>query len=131
MARKKKAASRATPRRSVKKRATPARGGATQVASLFNPSGWMTTLLGTQTGRVLVAEALVAAAGAAAAVLVASRSESGARAGKAMLRAGREGTAKLKEAASEAARSVLGDDNPSQQDLAERAARLRERNQPH
>ncbi len=76
-------ASRRTPvRRSTTRRASGRRTSAMST-EFFNPSGWVTSLLGSQTGRKIMAEALVAAAAAAAGVLVASRTETGKKAGRA------------------------------------------------
>jgi hypothetical protein len=87
-----------------------------------------------------MAEALVAAAGAAAAVLVASRTETGQRAGKAMA----DGGALMKEAAvsaaaaardvitngateaiGSAARSLMGVAEETQHDIAEKALKMK------
>ena len=171
MAKKKKAAKRTTAKRATAKRAKkrastkPAasrRVGASGAGDMFNPSGWFSTLIGSQSGRVIMAEALVAAAGAAAAVLVASRTETGAKAGRALMKAGRDGTDVMKEAARSAAaaagdviaksatgaienlatfklgstagqvvgamaKSMMGQDEPSQHDLAEKALRMKAR----
>ncbi len=70
---------------------------------MFNPSSLVATLLGSHTGRVIVAEALVAAAAAAAGVLVASRTEAGQKAGRAIVSAGKRGGSIAKEAALSAA----------------------------
>jgi hypothetical protein len=73
----------------------------------FIPSGWFKDVMGSQTSRVIMAEALVAAAGAAAAVMVASRTDAGHKAGQAMA----DGGALMKEAAvsaAAAARDVIG-----------------------
>jgi gas vesicle protein len=105
----------------------------------FMPSNLMKDILASQTSRVIMAEALVAAAGAAAAVLAASRTESGQRAGKALA----DGGVLMKEAAvsaaaaardviangatdaiGSAARSLMGAVEETQQDIAERALRL-------
>lgn len=105
----------------------------------FIPSGWFGNLVGSQTGRVIMAEALVAAAGAAAAVLVATRTETGHRAGQALA----DGGALMKEAAmsaaaaardvigkgatdviGEAAKSLMGVADETQRDVAERAFRM-------
>lgn len=69
----------------------------------LNPSAWLTTLIGSQTGRAIMAEVLVAAAGAAAAVLMASRTESRPGDGRAAPKASRDTTALMKEAARSAA----------------------------
>lgn len=106
----------------------------------FMPASLMQNVLASQTSRVIMAEALVAAAGAAAAVLVASRSETGQRAGKAMA----DGGALMKEAAvsaaaaardviangateaiGSAARSLMGAAEETQHDLAEKALRMK------
>jgi gas vesicle protein len=106
----------------------------------FMPSNLMKDILASQTSRVIMAEALVAAAGAAAAVLAASRTESGQRAGKALA----DGGVLMKEAAvsaaaaardviangatdaiGSAARSLMGAVEETQQDIAERALRLK------
>jgi len=128
------AAPRARKRRAPTRRAAPASQGLFD----FNPSGWISTLIGSQTGRVIMAEALVAAAGAAAAVLVASRTERAQRAGKALA----DGGTLMKEAAvsaASAARDVIGRSasdaigsaaksllgGETQHDLAEKALRLK------
>lgn len=104
------------------------------------PSNLMKDFLSSQTSRVIMAEALVAAAGAAAAVLAASRTESGQRAGKAMA----DGGVLVKEAAvnaaaaardvlangateaiGSAARSLMGNVEETQHDIAERALHLK------
>ena len=106
----------------------------------FMPSNLMKDILASQTSRVIMAEALVAAAGAAAAVLVASRTETGQRAGKAIA----DGGALMKEAAvsaasaardviangateaiGSAARSLMGAAEETQHDIAEKALRLK------
>ncbi len=106
----------------------------------FMPANLMQNVLASQTSRVIMAEALVAAASAAAAVLVASRTETGQRAGKAMA----DGGALMKEAAvsaasaardaiansateaiGSAARSLMGAAEETQHDLAEKALRLK------
>jgi hypothetical protein len=106
----------------------------------FMPSNLMKDILASQTSRVIIAEALVAAATAAAAVLVASRTESGQRAGKALA----EGGALVKEAAvnaaaaardviasgateaiGSAARSLMGATEETQKEIAEKALRLK------
>jgi putative copper export protein len=117
---------------------------------VFNPSTWVSTLLGSQTGRTIVAEALVAAAAAAAGVLVASRTEAGQKAGRAIVSAGKRGGALAKEAALSAASAAadvitetatealhtaskslltgaLRDDSVDEPDMAETARRQRER----
>lgn len=110
----------------------------------FVPSGWFKDVLASQTSRVIMAEALVAAAGAAAAVLVASRTESGQRAGQALS----DGGTVMKEAAlsaaaaardvigrgatemlGSAAKSLLGVAEETQQDLAEKALHMRRQNE--
>lgn len=104
------------------------------------PSNLMKDILSSQTSRVIMAEALVAAAGAAAAVLAASRTESGQRAGQALA----DGGTLMKEAAvsaaaaardviangatdaiGSAARSLMGTDEETQREIAERALRLK------
>ena len=106
----------------------------------FMPSNLMKDILASQTSRVIMAEALVAAAGAAAAVLVASRTETGQRASKALA----DGGALMKEAAvsaaaaardviangateaiGSAARSLMGAAEETQHDIAEKALRLK------
>lgn len=121
MAKKRKTAKRGTNLRAPAKRTTARRVSATggkrsAVGGFdflnFNPGGWVTSLLGSQTGRTIMAEALVAAAAAAAGVLVASRTEAGKKAGRAIADAGRRGGAIAKEAAmsaSAAAADVITD----------------------
>jgi hypothetical protein len=92
----------------AKRRSAPTRRGTARAArmgnaEMFNPSTWVSTLLGSQTGRKVVAEALVAAAAAAAGVLVASRTETGQKAGRALMAAGKRGGEVAKEAALSAA----------------------------
>src|SRR5690606_34782185 len=72
------------PARRASSRSTGIMSGLTD----FIPANLMQNVLGSQTSRMIMAEALVAAAGAAAAVLVASRTEAGQRAGKAMADSG-------------------------------------------
>jgi hypothetical protein len=110
----------------------------------FIPSNLMKDILGSQTSRVIMAEALVAAAGAAAAVLAASRTETGQRAGKAAGQALADGGALMKDAAvsaaaaardviangateaiGSAARSLMGAAEETQHDIAEKALRLK------
>ena len=106
----------------------------------FMPSNLMKDILASQTSRVIMAEALVAAAGAAAAVLAASRTESGQRAGKALADGGvlmQEAAVSAAAAARDviangatdaigsAARSLMGAVEETQQDIAERALRLK------
>jgi gas vesicle protein len=106
----------------------------------FMPSNLMKDILASQTSRVIMAEALVAAAGAAAAVLAASRTESGQRAGKAladggvlMMEAAVSAAAAARDviangatdAIGSAARSLMGAVEETQQDIAERALRLK------
>jgi len=155
MAKKQKAAKRGTNLRApAKRRATRRAGAASGKRNAtggydflnFNPGGWVTSLLGSQTGRTIMAEALVAAAAAAAAVLVASRTETGKKAGSAIADAGRRGGAIAKEAAMSAAaaaadvitgtatealhtasRSLLTGGLREDDDMAETARRQRER----
>ncbi|WP_409719681.1 hypothetical protein [Pseudorhodoplanes sp.] len=106
----------------------------------FVPANFMKDVLASQTSRVIMAEALVAAAGAAAAVLVASRTDAGQRAGRAMA----DGGALMKEAAvsaaaaardviasgateaiGSAARSLMGAAEETQHDIAEKALRMK------
>ena len=106
----------------------------------FIPANLVQNVLASQTSRVIMAEALVAAAGAAAAVLVASRTDTGQRAGKAMA----DGGALMKEAAvsaaaaardvitngateaiGSAARSLMGAAEETQQDIAEKALQMK------
>jgi hypothetical protein len=106
----------------------------------FIPANFMQNVMASQTSRVIMAEALVAAAGAAAAVLVASRTDTGQRAGKAMA----DGGALMKEAAvsaaaaardviangateaiGSAARSLMGAAEETQQEIAEKALRMK------
>jgi hypothetical protein len=100
----------------------------------------MKDFLSSQTSRVIMAEALVAAAGAAAAVIAASRTESGQRAGQALA----DGGTLMKEAAvsaaaaardviangatdaiGSAARSLMGAAEETQHDIAEKALRMK------
>lgn len=164
MAKAKKAAKRTSAKTiaktTAKKRATPRRASAGRAGSKrsasrragaktgligtsgmfdFIPSGWFKDVMGSQTSRVIMAEALVAAAGAAAAVLVASRTETGHRAGQALADSG----ALMKEAAvsaaaaardvigkgasdaiGAAAKSLMGAVEDTQQDVAEKAFRM-------
>lgn len=113
----------------------------------FNPSAWLTTLIGSPTGRAIMAEVLVAAAGAAAAVLMAPRAEARSGDERAAARVGRDTTALMKEAArsaasaagevlggralaavGNAAQSMLKDQEPRSSDSAERT---RGRNPAH
>jgi hypothetical protein len=106
----------------------------------FIPANLMKDFLSSQTSRVIMAEALVAAAGAAAAVIAASRTETGQRAGKALA----DGSAVVKDAAvsaaaaardviagsateaiGSAARSLMGAAEETQHDIAEKALRLK------
>lgn len=142
MAKKRKTAKRA-PARTASKR--------TSASDMFNPSGWLASLIGSQTGRVIMAEVLVAAAGAAAAVLVASRTEAGAKAGQSLAKAGRDSANVMREAAKSAAaaagdviasmgteaignaaKSMLSGDHEdaavTQRDLAKKAMRVRQTN---
>lgn len=98
-----KRATQGAKRRSAPARRSAARTGLLGNADMFNPSTWVSTLLGSQTGRKIVAEALVAAAAAAAGVLVASRTETGQKAGRALMAAGKRGGEIAKEAAMSAA----------------------------
>jgi hypothetical protein len=145
MAKKRKTAKRA-PARTASKRTS-----ATSMGEMFNPSGWLASLIGSQTGRVIMAEVLVAAAGAAAAVLVASRTEAGAKAGQSLAKAGRDSANVMREAAKSAAaaagdviasmgteaignaaKSMLSGDHEdaavTQRDLAKKAMRVRQTN---
>lgn len=134
-------------------RRSPARAARMGNAEMFNPSTWVSTLLGSQTGRKVVAEALVAAAAAAAGVLVASRTETGQKAGRALMAVGKRGGEVAKEAALSAAaaaadvitetaaealhtasKSMLANalrdddaDDAPENDMAENARRQRER----
>lgn len=112
MAKKRKTAKRGTNLRAPAKRTTARRvsamgGKRTAVGGFdflnFNPGGWATNLLGSQTGRKIMAEVLVAAATAAAGVLIASQTETGKKAGRAVADAGRRGGAIAKEAVMSAA----------------------------
>ena len=159
MAKTKKAAKRTSARTATKKttakRTTVRRVSATQARAKraparrmgimsggmfdFLPSGFIKDVMASQTGRVIMAEALVAAAGAAAAVLAASRTESGHKAGQALA----DGGALMKEAAisaaaaardvigrgateaiGSAARSLMGAAEETQQELAGKALRM-------
>lgn len=115
----------------------------------FVPSGWFKDMMSSQTSRVIMAEALVAAAGAAAAVLVASRTEPGERASKALAdsaglmkeaaisaaSAARDVIGKgATEAIGSAARSLMGAAEETQHELAEKAFRMKrehEDDMPH
>jgi hypothetical protein len=153
LARKRQATTKRTTRStasSSKRRAMSKRSASAgfMASDMFNPSTWASTLLGSQTGRKIVAEALVAAAAAAAAVLVATRTEAGQKAGRALVSAGKRGGEIAKEAALSAAAAaadvitdtatqalhtasksmlanVLTDDEPA--DMAENARRQRDR----
>lgn len=122
------------------KRASSGKTGMMSGLFDFMPANLMQNVLASQTSRVIMAEALVAAAGAAAAVLVASRTDSGQRAGKALA----DGGTLMKEAAvsaaaaardviangateaiGSAARSLMGAAEETQHDLAEKALRLK------
>ena len=155
MAKKRKTAKRGTNLRAPAKRTTARRASATggkrsAVGGFdflnFNPGGWVTNLLGSQTGRKIMAEALVAAAAAAAGVLVASQTETGRKAGRAIADAGRRGGAIAKQAAMSAAaaaadvvtetateaiqtasKSLLTGGHRQDDDMAETARRHRER----
>lgn len=152
MAKKRKAAKRGANLRAPAKRAKASRmsamgrkRAATGGFDLFSPGGWVTNLLGSQTGRKIMAEALVAAAAAAAGVLVASQTETGKKAGRAIADAGRRGGEIAKEAAMSAAaaaadvitdtatevlhtasRSLLTGGLRQEDDMAETARRHRE-----
>lgn len=112
------------------------------MAGLYDllPANLMQNVLASQTSRMIMAEALVAAAGAAAAVLAASRTETGQRAGKAVA----DGGALMKQAAvsaaaaardviangateaiGSAARSLMGATEETQHELAEKALRMK------
>ncbi|ARQ01506.1 hypothetical protein [Pseudorhodoplanes sinuspersici] len=113
----------------------------------FTPPGWVRDVMNSQTSRVIMAEALVAAAGAAAAVLAASRTESGQKAGQALA----DGGTLMKEAAisaaaaardvisrgasdalGSAARTLMGAAEETQREVAERAFRMtRDKDQSH
>lgn len=131
---------RASSARSRGKRAAPRRASLMSTGGMFDfvPSGWFKELMSSQTSRVIMAEALVAAAGAAAAVLVASRTETGERANKALA----DSAVLMKEAAisaaaaardvigkgattaiGETAKSLFGDE--TQRGLAEKALRMK------
>jgi hypothetical protein len=153
MAKKQKSAKRTSNKRSSPKRAPARRASAKAAGALggfdnfnFNPGGWVTSLLGSQTGRTIMAEALVAAAAAAAGVLVASRTETGKKAGRAIADVSRRGGTIAKEAAMSAAaaaadvitetataaihtasKSLLTGGLHEQDDMAETARRNRER----
>lgn len=138
---------RAAPRKAVGTRAKAQSARSTGGRSGFfdfMPSNLMKDILGSQTSRVIMAEVLVAAAGAAAAVLAASRTETGQRAGKAAGQAMADGGALMKEAAvsaaaaardviatgateaiGTAARSLMGASEQTQHDIAEKALRLK------
>ena len=84
--------------------------------------GWLQSFLESEIGRRIIAEALVAAAAAASAALVGTQTETGAKAGKAVKKAGKKGKHLVRDvvqtaagAASEvignAARSILSDDD--------------------
>jgi hypothetical protein len=73
--------------------------------------GWLQTFLESDIGRRIVAEALVAAAAAASAALVGTQTESGAKAGKAVKKAGKKGKHLVRdvvESAAGAASEVIG-----------------------
>ena len=138
---------RAAPRKAVgtRAKAQSARGtGGKSGFFDFIPSNLMKDILASQTSRVIMAEALIAAAGAAAAVLVASRTETGQRAGKAAGQALADGGALMKdatvsaaaaardvitsgatEAIGSAARSLMGVAEETQKDVSEKALRLK------
>lgn len=104
MSKRKKAAKRSTARRTQAKRSPARRVSATsRTMEMFEPSRWVSTLLGSQTGRKIVAEALVAAAAAAAGVIVASRTEAGQRAGRKLMSVSKRSGEIAKEAALSAA----------------------------
>ena len=105
----------------------------------FTPPSWIKDVMGSQTSRVIMAEALVAAAGAAAAVLVASRTDAGRKAGHALA----DGGALMKDAAvsaaaaardvigrgasdaiGSAARTLMGAAEETQSDIADKALRM-------
>jgi hypothetical protein len=64
---------------------------------------WLTSVLESDVGRRILAEALVAAAAAASAALVGSQTEAGAKAGKAAKKAGGQGSHLVKDVAMSAA----------------------------
>lgn len=120
------------------KRASSRKSGVMGGLLDFVPANLMQNVLASQTSRVIMAEALVAAAGAAAAVLMAARTDTGRQAGKAMA----DGGVMMKEAAvsaaaaardviangateaiGEAARSLMGAE--TQQDLSKKALRMK------
>lgn len=112
--------------------------------SAGSSSDWLSALYNSQTGRVIVAEMLVAAAGAAAAVLLSERGRQGQ---VAMVKAGRQTANRLKkaggkavEAFSEGVASTAGragefataagktiglSKDPSQQELAQKALEMK------
>lgn len=114
----------------------------------FTPPAWLKDIMSSQTSRVIMAEALVAAAGAAAAVIAASRTETGRKAGEALA----DGGAVMKDAAisaaaaardvigksataaiGSAASTLLGDSGDTQKDYSQKAMRMRddsEKNMP-
>lgn len=133
------AAKRKTATRSTRKRSSP---------KMAASSGWVEALYASQTGRTIVAEMLVAAAGAAAAVLLST--EKGRQAGAAMAEAGRDAVGTIKKSgkrAAAAASSALDSaaeragaistaaakasglhHEPTQQELAEKALEMRNQN---
>ncbi len=134
------------------KRKVTARSSVTRKNGKVSPSAksstktsdWVRSLYESQTGKTIVAEMLVAAAGAAAAVLLSERGRSGA---KALVQSGRDAASKVRRTgarAGSAATDVLGTaveragmatdaaaktvglkSEPTQQDLAEKALEMR------
>ena len=132
--------SRKTAKRGSRARHSGGKSGFMSGMLDFSPPGWMKDILQSQTSRVILAEALVAAAGAAAAVIAASRTETGRKAGAALADSG----AVMKEAAlsaaaaarevigrsatqaiGSAASKLLGEEPVAQQELSEKAMRMR------
>ena len=69
---------------------------------------WLTSFLESDIGRRIIAEALVAAAAAASAALIAPRTETGAKAGKAVQKTGRNGGHLVQDVVRSAASAATG-----------------------
>ena len=118
-----------------------------KIPKALRSSTLLTSLVGSHTGRQIVADALVAAAGAAAAALVAARSETVQKAGNKAVETTEDSGAVLRDALMSAASAVTdvlgkaaksalggadGDDGEDGEDVADRAPRrLKSETRPH
>jgi hypothetical protein len=105
----------------AKKNRIPKKIAGIKIPKVLRKNSLIKSLLGSPAGRQVIANALQAAAGAAAAALVASRSAGGQKAGAAIAHAGEDGAelarralksaaGALTDALSNAAKSALGEE---------------------